>query len=187
MVENKQMTAIRTGIRQLIATLGEDPDREGLRETPDRVIKAFQEQTVGYEIDIKSLFKVFDERYDEMIVLDNIEFNSLCEHHLLPFIGTATVGYIANGKIIGLSKMARLVDAFSRRLQVKERIGKQIADAIEENLKPQGVGVIIKAKHFCMSCRGVRKHNAVMVTSVLRGLIKSDEKARNEFIAFVKD
>lgn len=166
------------------------PLPQGMEETPDRVIKAFEQQTIGYQQDPARILLnasgevVFHEEFDEMIVLRDIEFSSLCEHHLLPFFGTATVGYIPNGGVVGVSKLARLVDCFAKRFQVQERMTKQIADALEQHLHPRGVGVIVEAKHQCMTCRGVAKQNASMVTSVVRGFMKDDAKAREEFLAF---
>jgi GTP cyclohydrolase I len=162
-----------------------DDQKRSVEDTPKRFIKSLIEQTSGYELDPnKILERRFDQQFDEMIVVKDIDFNSLCEHHLLPFIGQATVGYIPNGQVVGLSKIPRLVDCFARRLQLQERMAVEIADAMEI-LNPLGVGVILEAKHQCMSCRGVRKQNASMVTSVLRGKLKEDERARAEFLQFV--
>jgi GTP cyclohydrolase IA len=171
-----------TVVRQL-EFIGEDPLREGLKETPKRVIKAFKEMTAGYQENPRQILsKVFTEAYDEMIVLKGIEFWSLCEHHMLPFHGTATIGYIPAGKIVGISKLARLVHCFSRRLQVQERLTQEIANAMMDALKPLGVGVVLKAGHLCMACRGVRTP-AEMVTSCLLGVFR--DKARNEFLRFL--
>jgi len=171
-----------TVVRQL-EFIGEDPLREGLAETPKRVIKALKEMTKGYQENPRQILsKVFTEAYDEMIVLKDIEFWSLCEHHMLPFHGTATIGYIPAGKIVGISKLARLVHCFSRRLQVQERLTQEIANAMMDALKPLGVGVVLKAGHLCMACRGVRTP-AEMVTSCLLGVFR--DKARNEFLRFL--
>lgn len=171
-----------TVVRQL-EFIGENPRREGLIETPKRVIKALKELTSGYqENPAVILSKVFTEPYDEMIVLKDIEMWSLCEHHMLPFHGRAHVGYIPNGKIIGISKIARLVHCFARRLQVQERLTQEIANALMESLKPHGVGVIIQATHLCMACRGV-KTPADMTTSCLLGYFR--DRSRSEFLQFI--
>lgn len=169
-------------VRGLIAWMGDDPDREGLKETPDRVLRALLEMTAGYGHDPKELFKEFEVRYTGMVIIRSIEFASLCEHHLIPFTGFAHVGYVPSGKVVGLSKFARLVDLFARRLQVQERLTEQITDAIQENLKPIGCGCVIEAKHGCMSCRGVHKSEAVMVTDSLRGSFR-DGPVRAEFLS----
>jgi len=171
-----------TVVRQL-EFIGEDPLREGLVETPKRVIKALREMTCGYQEDPRQILsKVFTEAYDEMIVLKGIEFWSMCEHHMLPFHGHAHIGYIPNGKIIGISKLARLVHCFSRRLQVQERLTQEIANAIMDSLKPHGVGVVMNATHLCMACRGVRTP-AEMVTSCLLGYFR--DRSRSEFLKFL--
>jgi GTP cyclohydrolase I len=179
---------ILDGIAGLIISIrDEEVERDGLAETPMRFLKAMKELTRGYQQDpAEILARVFDEKFDEMIVVRGIEFNSLCEHHLLPFIGTAQVGYIPNGSIVGLSKLARLVDCFANRLQVQERLTTQIADAIETHLEARGVGVVIRARHLCMGCRGVKKPAAEMVTAVMRGAMKNDPKAREEFLNYGK-
>lgn len=176
----------RSGIAALLAALGEDPERAGLRDTPARVVRAFHEMTRGYGMDPAAILeRQFDEPYDEMIVLKNVEFTSLCEHHLLPFQGVATVAYIPGpqGKIVGLSKLARLVDCYAMRLQVQERLTQQIAVAIDEHLQAAGVGVVLKAKHLCMGCRGVKKPAAEMVTSYMLGAMKGDKAARAELLS----
>lgn len=178
-------------IVSLLRYLGEDPEREGLKETPQRVLKAWKEMTVGYGQDpAKILARSFStDRYDQVIVCPWIEFYSTCEHHLLPFFGVAHVAYLpAEGprpKVVGLSKLARLVDCFGRRLQIQEQMTAQIADALEVNLKPRGVAVVIQAKHLCMACRGVQKHKAVMVTSAMRGVFLKEQAAREEFFKLV--
>lgn len=172
-------------VRRLLQHIGEDPNREGLLDTPKRVVKAMAEMTVGYHDDPAAILStVFEEQHDQMVVLEGIEFTSLCEHHLLPFVGTATVGYIPAGRVVGLSKLARIVECFARRLQVQERMTDQIAGAIQQELEPRGVGVVIRAHHSCMGCRGVRKPAALMTTSSLAGLIKDDPAARAEFLSF---
>lgn len=168
---------------RLLQFIGEDPTRDGLLETPRRVVKAFKEMTEGYDKDIEALLGVtFDVKCDEMIVVKDIPFSSLCEHHMLPFTGTATVGYIPKKRVVGLSKIARLVDAYGKRLQVQERMTSQIADAMVEHLKPLGVGVILKGTHSCMSLRGIGKAG-IMQTSALRGVMRTDAEARAEFLA----
>jgi len=156
---------------------------EGMKETPTRVIRMFKEMTRGYKEDVSGLFKVFEEPdANEMVIVKDIEFVSLCEHHLVMFEGKATIGYIPNGRVIGLSKIARVVYAFARRFQLQERMTKQIADTLIENLKPLGVGVIIEARHLCMSGRGAKAKNASTVTSAMRGIFLEDEKTRAEFL-----
>lgn len=169
-------------IVRILQFIKEDPTRDGLIETPRRVVKAYREMTVGYDADIASILGVtFDVDCDEMVVVKDIPFSSLCEHHMLPFTGTATVGYIPGKQVVGLSKIARLVDAYSKRLQVQERLTEQIADAMVEYLKPKGVGVIINGHHSCMTLRGVGKAGT-MHTSALRGVMKSKPEARAEFL-----
>ena len=162
----------------------EDPEREGLLDTPRRVINALQEMTSGYGQDPQEVLGTTFEKdgYDEMVVLRGIDFVSLCEHHMLPFTGTAAVGYVPGDRVVGLSKLARLVDCFARRLQIQERMTKQIADAVMEVLQPKGVGVVVAAHHSCMGCRGVRKAGADMVTSSLAGVMRKDAAARAEFL-----
>ncbi len=173
-------------IRQLLLEIGEDPEREGLRKTPERVEKAFRYLTSGYEKDVKKVLNgaVFMENYEGIIVIRDIDIFSLCEHHLLPFFGTCHIGYIPNGKIMGLSKFARLVEVFSRRLQVQERLTRQIADAINRELEPEGIGVIIEARHMCMMMRGVRKKDSVAVTSEFLGRFR-DVSVRREFMDMI--
>jgi GTP cyclohydrolase I len=175
-------------IRELIKYIGEDPQREGLKDTPRRVIKSFGALFSGYDKKPEDVLQVFsDELYDEMIVVKNIEFYSVCEHHWLPFYGKAHIGYIPDGKIIGLSKLPRLVEIFARRLQNQERLTNQIARALYGILKPKGVGVIIEAKHLCMMARGVEKQNSEVTTSALLGLFKKDLNTRGEFLRLIKD
>ena len=171
-------------VRAILRTIGEDPDREGLVKTPERVARALEFLTKGYQEDPAAILNsaLFSEEYSEMIVLKDLDFFSLCEHHLLPFFGRAHVAYIPNGKILGLSKVARIVDVFARRLQVQERLTDQIADAIMDVLRPTGVGVVIEAAHFCMMMRGVEKQNSRTVTSALRGIFRDDSKTRVEFL-----
>lgn len=177
----------RVGIRNLLAMIGQDPDREGIKETPDRVVRAFVEMTSGYgENPEKILGKLFESDNDEIVLVKGIEFVSLCEHHLLPFIGTATVGYIPDKKVVGLSKIGRLVECFAKRLQLQEQLTTQIAKAVQENIPNLGVGVIIKAKHSCMGCRGVMQPNAEMITCALLGHFRDDPRTRNEFLSLAK-
>jgi GTP cyclohydrolase IA len=173
-------------IKELIEFIGEDPSREGLRDTPKRVIKSFEKLFSGYGKKPEDVLKTFaGENYDEMIVVKDIEFYSTCEHHLLPFTGSAHVGYIPDGKIIGLSKLPRLVEIYARRLQNQERLTSQIAQALDKILKPKGVGVVIEAKHLCMMARGVEKQGSEVTTSSLTGLFKRDMNTRNEFLKLI--
>lgn len=170
-------------IVRLIEYIGEDPARDGLRDTPDRVLRAWAELTSGYKQDPADLLgKTFEEPHDQMIVLKDIEFVSTCEHHLMAFLGTATVAYIP-GKVVGISKLARLVDMYARRLQIQERMTNEIAQAVQEHLQPVGVGVIIKARHMCMGCRGVQKPAAEMITSCMLGALREQPEARAELLA----
>jgi GTP cyclohydrolase I len=172
---------------RLLEFLGEDPTRPGLVDTPRRVLDSLAEMTDGYQADpAEHLGVVFPDRCDEMVVVTGIDFTSLCEHHLLTFSGRATVAYIPDGQVVGLSKLARVVDVFAHRLQVQERLTEQIAEAIETHLSPAGVGVVIEATHSCMVCRGVRKPGATMVTSALRGALKDKPAARAEFLTLAR-
>jgi len=171
-------------VASMLKELGEDPSREGLVKTPERVAKAMRYLTSGYEKNVDEVLNeaIFTESYDEMVVVKDIEVYSLCEHHLLPFYGKAHVAYLPAGKIIGLSKVARLVDVFARRLQVQERLTTQIAEALQAALKPMGVGVVIEAVHFCMMMRGVEKQNSKAVTSCMLGSFRSRRETREEFL-----
>ncbi len=171
-------------VRDILTALGEDPTREGLVKTPQRVEASLRFLTQGYWMTVEEVIgdAVFEESHQSMIMVRDIELYSLCEHHLLPFFGRAHVAYIPNGKILGLSKVARIVDLFARRLQVQERLTDQIADAIMDVLRPTGVGVVIQAAHFCMMMRGVEKQNSRAVTSALRGIFRDDSKTRDEFL-----
>ncbi len=175
---------IAAHVRGILAGIGEDPDREGLQKTPERVEKALQFLTAGYQQTVEEAIggALFEERHESMILVRDIELYSLCEHHMLPFFGRAHVAYIPHGRIMGLSKAARIVDMFARRLQVQERLTDQIADAIMGTLKPHGVGVVIEAAHFCMMMRGVQKQNSRTVTSALRGIFRDDARTREEFL-----
>ncbi len=170
--------------RRQLALLGENPEREGLKKTPSRVAKAMAFLTSGNRVDVNTLINsaVFTEDTSEMILVRDIEVFSLCEHHLLPFFGKAHVAYIPDGRIVGLSKIPRLVDAFSRRLQVQERLTDQIARALDDALRPRGVGVVIEARHLCMMMRGVEKQNSSATTSAMLGLFRTDSKTRMEFL-----
>lgn len=174
-------------IKDLLFELGEDPKREGLLNTPKRVAKAYEFLTMGYKQNIKKILNdaIFNEKYDEMVLVKNIDFYSLCEHHLLPFYGKVHVAYIPDGKIVGLSKIPRIVDMFSHRLQVQERMTQQIADTIEEHLQPKGVAVVSEAFHMCMMMRGVEKQNSSATTSAVHGVFKDDARTRAEFLNLI--
>lgn len=178
---------IQKFIVTLLTELGEDPMREGLLNTPKRVAKAYEFLTTGYKMNIKNLLNdaIFNEKYDEMVLVKNIDFYSLCEHHLLPFYGKVHVAYIPDGKIVGLSKIPRIVDMYSRRLQVQERMTQQIADTIEEHLQPKGVAVVAEAFHMCMMMRGVEKQNSSATTSAVHGVFKDDARTRTEFLQLI--
>jgi len=175
---------IKSAISSLLSAFGEDPEREGLKRTPERVASMYSELLVGYHADPKKIVNdaLFDVKYDEMVIVRDIEFYSLCEHHLLPFMGRVHVAYIPNGKVIGLSKIPRIVDMFARRLQVQERMTRQIADLIRDTLNPQGVAVVVEGLHMCMMMRGVKKHNARMTTSAMHGAFRSNLATRQEFL-----
>ncbi len=181
-------TELAATVERQLRLIGEDPTREGLQRTPARVARALQFLTSGYKLDIGKLVNqaVFQEDTQEMILVRDIELYSLCEHHVLPFFGKAHVAYIPNGRIIGLSKIPRLVDAFARRLQVQERLTEQIAAALECALQPRGVGVIVEARHLCMMMRGVEKQNSSATTSAMLGLFRTDSKTRAEFLDLVR-
>ncbi len=177
---------IRNAVREILDAIGEDVDREGLRDTPARVARMYDELLGGmYENPKKHLKSVFTEEYDEIVLLRDIPFYSLCEHHILPFIGQAHVAYLPTGKVLGVSKLARLVDSFAHRLQTQERLTGQIADYLMENLKPMGVAVVLHASHSCMTIRGIKKPGSMMVTSALRGLFKKDARSRNEVLSLM--
>lgn len=179
---------IESAVRMILANVGEDPDRQGLEGTPDRIARMYTEILGGYDVDLKKLVNgaLFDVAYDEMIVVKDIEFYSMCEHHMLPFFGRAHVAYIPSEKVIGLSKIPRVVEMFARRLQVQERMTRQIADTIDEILKPQGVAVVIEGNHMCSMMRGVKKQEASMVTSAMLGCFKKSDKTRNEFLSHLR-
>jgi len=179
---------IEPTIRKLLSQLGENPDRNGLQETPKRVAKALTYLTQGYHQDIDTLLNeaLFPIQYDEMVIVKDIDFYSLCEHHLLPFFGKCHVGYIPRKHVVGLSKVPRIVDMFSRRLQVQERLTVQIAHTIQEKLDPHGVGVVMEARHLCMSMRGVEKQNTVAVTSEMLGVFRKQQQTRDEFLKLIR-
>lgn len=174
--------------REVLSRLGEDPSRDGLLKTPERISKAMDFLTHGYAMSPNEILRgaLFDVDYDEMVIVRDIEFYSLCEHHMLPFFGKAHVAYIPKGKVIGLSKVARLVDVFARRLQVQERMTREIADAIEDAISPQGVGVILEGQHLCMMMRGVEKQQSMTTTSAMLGAFKDGAQTRNEFLSLVR-
>jgi GTP cyclohydrolase I len=176
-------------ITRQLALMGEDPARDGLLKTPERVQKALEFFSKGYKQDLKEILNeaLFDIDYEEMLIVKDIDFYSLCEHHLLPFFGKCHVAYIPTKKVIGLSKLPRIVEVFSRRLQVQERLTKQIADAIQETISPRGVGVVMKAQHLCMMMRGVEKQNTVAVSSAMLGSFRSDHKTREEFLNLINN
>ena len=186
MSENQQEKA-EDNIKEVLKYIGEDVNREGLLETPKRIRKAYDEIFSGYKQNPKDLMKTFkDGSCKEMVILKNCEFYSMCEHHMFPFFGHISIGYIPNGKVIGISKLARLVDCFAKRMQIQERLTSQIADTIMDELGALGVMVICEGVHFCMRSRGVRKQDASMVTSAVRGVFAEDSKARQEFLSLVK-
>ena len=176
--------AIQKATRQILIAIGEDPERDGLEKTPDRVARMYQELLSGYRTDPLAQINdaLFDVTYDEMVIVRDIEFYSLCEHHMLPFIGRAHVAYIPHGRVLGLSKIPRIVDLFSRRLQIQERMTRQIADFLEELLHPRGVAVVVEALHLCAMMRGVKKHDARMTTSAMSGVFRKRLATRSEFL-----
>lgn len=177
---------LERAVRELLSAAGEDPERDGLRDTPARVARMYAEVLAGRQLDpARHLEVTFAEDHHEMVVVKDITFDSLCEHHLLPFTGRAHVAYVPNGRIVGLSKIARVVEEFARRLQVQERLSSQVADLLMEKLQPEGVGVVMEATHTCMTMRGIRKPGAVMVTSAVRGTFKSRQETRAEFMSLI--
>lgn len=177
---------IERAVREILAAVGEDPDREGLLETPSRVARMYAEVFAGLREDPAALLrKTFTQKYDEMVLVKDITFESVCEHHLLPFIGRGHVAYLPNGKIVGLSKLARVLEVVSRRPQVQERITETVADLIEQELQPKGVAVVLEAEHFCMCMRGVRKPGSLTVTSAMRGSFKANYSTRMELMSLI--
>ena len=185
--DEKVTSEIAAHVKEILRLIGEDPAREGLVKTPERVAKALQFMTQGYEQDGTEIIQkaIFDEEYKQMVIVRDIELYSMCEHHMCPFIGKAHVAYIPNGKITGLSKIARVVETYARRLQVQERLTVQIRNCIEESLHPLGVAVVIEAQHTCMSMRGVQKSNAITTTSAFSGAFLRDARTRNEFLQLI--
>ena len=175
-------------IRKILLAIGEDPDREGLKDTPKRVEKSLKFLTSGYRQNIDELINgaIFTEECNDMIIVKNIEFYSLCEHHMLPFYGKCHIGYIPQGKVFGVSKLARIVDCFARRLQLQERLTRQVADIILKTINPLGVGVVMEAQHMCMTMRGVEKQESLMVTSAMLGAFRSSNNTRSEFLSLIK-
>jgi GTP cyclohydrolase I len=180
--------SLREAVRNLLLALGEDPDREGLRQTPRRVESALRYLTEGYHKDLDKVLNgaLYSVSYDEMVIVKDIEVFSLCEHHLLPFFGKAHIAYVPNKKVIGLSKLPRLVDVFARRLQIQERLTSQVAQAIAEKIQPQGVGVVIEARHLCMMMRGVEKQHSRAVTSAMLGVFRESQQTRAEFLSLIR-
>ena len=191
-MKDKDKTSVDTkriekAVREMLLAVGEDIEREGLKKTPERVARMYAELLAGMHEDPKEhLLSVFSENYDEIVLLRNIPFYSICEHHLMPFIGKAHVAYLPSGAILGISKLARIVDCFARRLQAQERLTYQIADFIMNNLKTQGVAVVLEASHSCMTIRGIKKPGSAMVTSAVRGIFKKDPKTRNEVMSLIQ-
>lgn len=178
---------IKEAVRAILNSVGEDPEREGLKNTPERVSRMYAELLAGYTVNATAMINnaLFEAEVDEMVIVRDIEFSSLCEHHMLPFIGHAHIAYLPNGKVIGLSKIPRVVDMFARRLQIQENLTRQIADFLMEVLKPHGVAVVVDARHMCASMRGVKKSQARMVTSAMYGAFKSDPRTRGEFMQHI--
>jgi len=177
---------IRKAVKEILLAVGEDTKREGLKKTPERVARMYSELLGGMHEDPKKhLSSLFTENYDEIVLLRDVPFYSICEHHLMPFIGSAHVAYLPSGTVLGVSKLARIVDCFARRLQTQERLTYQIADFIMNSLKPQGVAVVLESSHSCMTIRGIKKPGSVMVTSALRGIFKRDPKSRNEVLSLM--
>ena len=188
MRKQNNMKDFEAAIRKILEEIGENPDRQGLVDTPKRIEKMYKELTRGYSQTPEELINsaLFDVDYDEMVVVTHIDFHSLCEHHMLPFFGVAHVGYIPKGKVVGLSKIPRIVDMYARRLQVQERMTAQIANVLQDQLQPDGVGVVIEGYHMCMSMRGVEKAKAKMITSTLLGSFREDPSTRSEFLELIR-
>ena len=188
-LSEENLDKLSRAYQELLEAIGEDPDRQGLRRTPIRAARALEFLTQGYRQNLREIINgaIFDSEASEIILVKDIELYSMCEHHLLPFIGRAHVAYIPNGKVIGLSKVARIVDVFARRLQIQENLTTQIAAALMDCLEPTGVAVVVEAKHLCMMMRGVEKQNSIMKTSCLLGSFKDDARTRSEFLSLLKD
>jgi GTP cyclohydrolase I len=176
---------IKKAVKEILLAVGEDTEREGLKKTPERVAKMYAELLGGMHEDPKKHLRIFREHYDEIVLLRDVPFYSICEHHLMPFIGSANIAYLPSGMVLGVSKLARVVDCFARRLQTQERLTYKIADFIMNSLKPQGVAVVLEASHSCMTIRGIKKPGSVMVTSALRGIFKRDPRSRNEILSLM--
>ena len=187
-VDHEKPSSLESTIRQLVTQIGEDPNRHGLEDTPRRVAKSLMFLTRGYQQDVDELLNgaLFPIEYDEMVIVKDIDFFSLCEHHLLPFFGKCHVGYIPRKHVVGLSKIPRIVDVFSRRLQVQERLTVQIAQTLQKKLNPHGVGVVMEARHLCMSMRGVEKQNTIAVTSEMQGVFRKQQQTRDEFLKLIR-
>ena len=185
--EKRAQLNIQASVHNILENIGEQPEREGLLRTPERVARMFNELTEGYHVDTEKMINgaIFDVDYDEMVIVKDIDFYSLCEHHLLPFYGQAHVAYIPNGKVIGLSKIPRIVEMFARRLQIQEQMTSQIANFLQSTLQPQGVAVVVEGMHMCSMMRGVKKANASMKTSKMLGAFRDDDKTRREFISLI--
>ena len=185
--ETEPVAGMSDAVRRLLEQVGEDPHREGLARTPQRVAKALRFLTSGYRVDIRELLNgaLYEVCYDEMVIVKDIELFSLCEHHLLPFYGKAHIAYLPDRKVIGLSKIPRVVDMFARRLQIQERLTSQIAQAIQETIEPKGVGVVVEARHLCMMMRGVEKQHSAAVTSAMLGVFRSSKQTRDEFLSLI--
>jgi len=181
------LDVVEKNVKEILKEIGEDVNREGLKKTPHRVAKAYEFLTQGYNKKIKDVLNgaIFEEKYDEMVIVKDIDFYSICEHHLLPFFGKVHVAYIPNGKIVGLSKIPRIVDVFARRIQIQERMTQEIADTIQEYLNPRGVGVVVEGFHMCVAMRGVQKQNSTTTTSAMHGIFKSDPRTRSEFLTLI--
>jgi len=185
-LENVDIKRIEKAVTEILLAIGEDPQREGIRATPQRVARMYTELLAGMHHDPKQhIGRVFTEKYDEIVLLRDVPFYSICEHHMMPFIGKAHVAYLPKGKVLGVSKLARIVDCFARRLQVQERLTGQIADFIMDNLEPKGVALVLEAAHSCMTIRGIKKPGSMMVTSALRGIFKKDPKSRHEVMTLM--
>lgn len=188
LIPSAAQEAIETAVHTILANVGEDPERQGLVDTPRRVARMYDEILGGYVVDLEKLVNeaMFDVAYDEMIIVKDIEYFSMCEHHMLPFYGRAHVAYVPSDKVIGLSKIPRIVDMFARRLQVQERMTREIAETIDDILKPQGVAVVVEGRHMCSMMRGVRKEQASMVTSAMLGCFRKSAKTRGEFMSHLR-
>ncbi len=182
------MQGMEEEIRKILLSLGEDPEREGLKKTPERVRRSLEYLTRGYSQDLEKVINgaVFEVESQDMVIVRDIEFYSMCEHHMLPFFGKCAIGYIPRGKIFGVSKLARIVDMYARRLQIQERLSNQVARAIYETIHPEGVGVVMEAQHLCMLMRGVQKQNSIMVTSAMLGSFRSRQTTRMEFLKLIE-